>query len=208
MALGTRLKQAQTFLDQSILSVIFHAKRGRFSGRRQLHPGQSSKWKTIVSVLLDVCNANLVRSYTGGRSRTVYNIIQASVELTDFQTVFRLSAGSASNRRDNLRAFLFAFTALEVFVGKFSTQYRTQLDRLTEKGLLIQNSRPSRTITTRGNEHVLSYKFARVSSYLALDNLDNTSMSLYLRIVPQRHRAWQRLRQIYVSNRESPELAE
>jgi hypothetical protein len=42
-------------------------------------------------------------------------LFQDSVALEYFQTAFRLAAGSTSNARDNLRAFLFAFTALDSF---------------------------------------------------------------------------------------------
>jgi hypothetical protein len=70
--------------------------------------------------------------------------------LETFQTTFRLLAGSASNARDNLRAFLFAFTALEVFVGKFSNQVWDTTGSADGKGPLTEDSRASRTITTRG----------------------------------------------------------
>jgi hypothetical protein len=73
-----------------------------------------------------------------------------SSELADFQTAFRLAAGSGSNARDNLRAFLFAFTALEVFVGKFSNQYGAQLDLLTEKDHSPKIQAHLEAITTRG----------------------------------------------------------
>jgi hypothetical protein len=99
-------------------------------------------------------------------------LFKHSVELMDFQTVFRLLAGSTSNRRDNLRAFLFAFTALEVFVGKFSNQYGTQLDGLTEKDHSPKIHAHLERLRREEKEHVLSYKFARVASYLALDSLD------------------------------------
>lgn len=99
-------------------------------------------------------------------------LFKHSVELTDFQTMFRLFAGSTSNRRDNLRAFLFAFIALEVFVCRFSKQYGIQLYRLTEKDHSPKIHAHLERLRKEGKEHVLSYKFARVSSYLALDNLD------------------------------------
>jgi hypothetical protein len=99
-------------------------------------------------------------------------LFQHSADLETFQTTFRLLAGSASNARDNLRAFLFAFTALEVFVGKFSNQYGIQLDRLTEKNRSPKIHAHLERLRREEKEHVLSYKFARVSSYLTLGNLD------------------------------------
>lgn len=99
-------------------------------------------------------------------------LFQHSAELENFQTAFRLSAGSASNARDNLRAFLFALTAVEVFVGKFSNQYGAQLDLLTEKDYSPKIQAHLERLRREEKEHVLSYKFARVSSYLALHKLD------------------------------------
>ena len=101
-------------------------------------------------------------------------LFQHSAELDNFQTVFRLSAGSASNARDNLRAFLFAFTALEVFVGKCIHWYKTQLQGLTERDHSSKIHTYLERLRQRKEEHVLSYKFALIASFLALDNLDET----------------------------------
>jgi hypothetical protein len=83
--------------------------------------------------------------------------------------VFRLSAGSASNARDNLQAFLFAFTALEVFVGKCMLRYKTQLEGLTERDHSPKIHTYLERLRQRKEEHVLSYKFALIASFLALD---------------------------------------
>ena len=99
-------------------------------------------------------------------------LFQHSVELEYFQTAFRLTAGSALNSRDDLRAFLFASIALEVFVSKLSSQFAKQLDGLKEKDHSTKIHAHLNRLRKDGKEHVLSYKFARVSSYLALDNLD------------------------------------
>jgi hypothetical protein len=101
-------------------------------------------------------------------------LFQHSGELDSFQTVFRLSACSASNARDNLRAYLFAFTALEVFVCKCIHWYKTQLEGLTERDHSPKIHTYIERLRQRKEEHVLSYKFALIASFLALDNLDET----------------------------------
>ena len=93
-------------------------------------------------------------------------------KLAPLQTAFRLAAASASNSQDVLRAFLFAFTALEVFVSKFASLHESQLNLLTEKDYSSKIHAHIERLRKEEKEHVLSYKFARVSSYLALGNLD------------------------------------
>ena len=77
-------------------------------------------------------------------------------------------------QRPNLQAFLFAFTALEVFVGKCIHWYKTQLQGLTERDHSPKIHTYLKRLRQRKEEHVLSYKFALIASFLALDNLDET----------------------------------
>jgi len=69
---------------------------------------------------------------------------------------------------------LFAFTALEVFVGKCIHWYKTQLQGLTERDHSSKIHTYLERLRQRKEEHVLSYKFALIASFLALDNLDET----------------------------------
>jgi hypothetical protein len=55
------------------------------------------------------------------------SLFRNSAKLEDFQTAFQLFAGSAANVRDNLRAFLFAFTALDSFLSRFFKKYKQRL---------------------------------------------------------------------------------
>jgi hypothetical protein len=96
---------------------------------------------------------------------------QHSGELEYLQTTFRRSAASTLlNTRDNLLAFLFAFTALDAFVSEFFKKYKEQL-RQYRKG----NLSPPTEIYLRGFERLRSKtecKFALIASYLGFKQLD------------------------------------
>ena len=106
-------------------------------------------------------------------------LFQHSAELEHFKTAFQLSAGSASNARDNLRAFLFAFTALDSFLCRFFKKYKQRLLRHRKDNLAptiqtyvegIEQRREDQGRT--GDDYPLAYKFALIASYLDFNNLD------------------------------------
>ena len=53
----------------------------------------------------------------------------------NFNTVIKLSADSILNRKDNLRAFMFAFTALDSFLRDFFKQHKQALLQHRKAGL-------------------------------------------------------------------------
>ena len=108
-------------------------------------------------------------------------LFKHSVELTDFQAVFRLSAGSASNRRDNLRAFLFAITAMDSFLTNFFSENRQRLVRHRKDHLspAIRKyvEETEQRIDKQGraeDDRPLAYKFALIASYLGFQDLERT----------------------------------
>jgi hypothetical protein len=163
----TFLDQSQAFLTFAMPSVSGFERVG--SCIVADHPSGKPLYVLNASVS---GRASVMKPIPADGPELFATLFRHSVGSEHFQTVFRLSAGSALNARDDLRAFLFAFIALEVFVGKFSDQYSTQLDRLTEKGHSPKIHAHLERLRKDEKENVLSYKFARVSSYLALDNLD------------------------------------
>ena len=110
----------------------------------------------------------------------IATLFRHSAEFNNFQTAFRLLAGSVSNARDNLRAFLFAFTALDSFLSKFFKQHKTQLLQLTKADLSIkihdyvERIRELMESGQIGKSYPLGCRFALVASYLGFKNLDNT----------------------------------
>lgn len=109
-------------------------------------------------------------------------LFQHSADLEYFQTAFRLSAGSTSNARDNLRAFLFAFTALDSFLSRFFKKYKQRLLHHRKDSLSpaiqtyveeIEQRREKQGRTE--DDYPLAYKFAVIASYLGFNNLDKTA---------------------------------
>lgn len=109
------------------------------------------------------------------------SLFEHSDELENFQPTFRLFAGSAANVRDNLRAFLFAFTALESFLSKFFKSHKQHLlqhrkNALSAKVLNyieeIEQRRKDQGRTE--DDYPIPYKFALIASYFGFDDLDDT----------------------------------
>jgi hypothetical protein len=105
----------------------------------------------------------------------------ADVESLNFESVMKLAADSISDRRDNLRAFLFAFTALDSFPKDFFKRHK-QVLLLHRKGwALPSGSKVCEGIEGRReqqgrteDERPIAYKFALSASYLGFQNLDQT----------------------------------
>jgi hypothetical protein len=83
--------------------------------------------------------------------------------------------------RDNLRAFLFAFTALEAFLNRFFKRQKQTLfqrRRLTLSSDIqdyIEDIEERRKDQGRSEEDFpIAYKFALISSFLMLDKLAET----------------------------------
>ena len=163
------LDQSQTFLSFAMPSVTGFEETG--SCIVADHPSGKPLYVLSASMIGRLSVSSPIPENGPEQFATLF---QHSAELDNFQTVFRLSAGSASNARDNLRAFLFAFTALEVFVGKCIHWYKTQLEGLTERDRSPKIHTYLERLRQCKEEHVLSYKFALIASFLALDNLDET----------------------------------
>jgi len=95
------------------------------------------------------------------------------------ETATRLSADSLLNRRDNLRSFVFAFTALDSFLSKFYKQHKQDLLQLTEADLstriyeYVERIRDLMKTGQIGRTYPLGFRFALVASYLGLKDLDN-----------------------------------
>lgn len=109
-------------------------------------------------------------------------LFQDSVALEYFQTAFRLAAGSTSNARDNLRAFLFAFTALDSFLSRFFKKYKQRLLQHRKDSLSpaiqtyveeIEQRRETQGPTEE--DYPLAYKFAVIASYLGFNDLGMTA---------------------------------
>jgi hypothetical protein len=108
-------------------------------------------------------------------------LFERAPDLEVFQSTFRLFAGSATNVRDNLRAFLFAFTALEAFLSRFFKRHKQTLfehRRLTLSSEIqdyIEDIEERRKDQGRSEEDFpIAYKFALISSFLMLDKLAET----------------------------------
>jgi hypothetical protein len=100
-------------------------------------------------------------------------LFQHSGKLQNFQPTFRLFAGSATNVRDNFRAFLFAFTALEAFLSRFFKNHRQRLLEHRQSALAREIERYIEEIEQRRKDQgrteddfPIAYKFALVASYL------------------------------------------
>jgi hypothetical protein len=106
-------------------------------------------------------------------------LFRHSAELEQFQTSFRLSAGSALNARDNLRSFVFAFTALESFLNKLFSEHKERLlkkEHLSPKSKAYINGIDKRRQDEgrTKDDYPVAYKFVLVASFLGLDKLDDT----------------------------------
>ena len=93
----------------------------------------------------------------------------------------KLSADSISNRRDNLRAFLFAFTALDSFLREFFKQHKQDLLQHRKAGLSPAVQKYAEGIEQRRekqgrteDDHPIAYKFALTASISGFQNLDQT----------------------------------
>jgi hypothetical protein len=102
-------------------------------------------------------------------------------ESLNFESVMKLSADSISNRRDNLRAFLFAFTALDAFLRAFFKQHKQVLLLHRKAGLSPAVQKYAEEIEQRReqqgrteDDYPIAYKFALSASYLGCRNLDQT----------------------------------
>jgi hypothetical protein len=73
----------------------------------------------------------------------------ADTESLNFESVMKLSADSISNRRDNLRAFLFAFTALDAFLRAFFKQHKQSLLLHRKAGLSPEVQKYAKEIEER-----------------------------------------------------------
>jgi hypothetical protein len=99
--------------------------------------------------------------------------------LTLSQTVFRLYADSLSDPADNLRAFLFAFTALEVFLkSRFSKQKERLCGPVRHSVFGKTQSyveRIERNLRDTGHtgDFPLAYNFALIAADLGLGKLDD-----------------------------------
>jgi hypothetical protein len=99
----------------------------------------------------------------------------------NFNTVIKLSANSILNRKDNLRAFLFAFTALDSFLRDFFKRHKQALLLHRKAGLSPAVQKYAEGIEERReqqgrteDDHPIAYKFALSASYLGFQNLDQT----------------------------------
>jgi hypothetical protein len=102
---------------------------------------------------------------------------QHSGGLDYLQTTLRRSAASTLNARDNLLAFLLAFTALDSFVSEFSKEYKEQL-RQYRKG----NLSPPAEICLKDIERLRSKtecKFVLIASYLGFKQLDKIAVEFH-----------------------------
>jgi hypothetical protein len=104
----------------------------------------------------------------------------ATVSL-NFDTAIRRSADSILNRKDNLRAVLFAFTAMDSFLRDFFKQHNQVLFQHRNAGLSpavqtyvkeIEERREKEGRTK--DDYPIAYKFALAASYLGFQNLDQT----------------------------------
>jgi hypothetical protein len=93
----------------------------------------------------------------------------------------KLSADSISHRRDNLRAFSFAFTALDAFLRDFFKQHKQALLQHRKVGLSPAVQKDAKAIEERReqqgrtkDDYPIAYKFALSVSYLGFQNLDQT----------------------------------
>jgi len=104
----------------------------------------------------------------------------ATVSL-NFDTAIRRSADSILNRKDNLRAFLFAFTAMDSFLRDFFKRHKQVLFQHRNAGLspavqtyvkAVEERREKEGRTK--DDYPIAYKFALAASYLGFQNLDQT----------------------------------
>jgi hypothetical protein len=104
-----------------------------------------------------------------------------ATESLTLNTTIRRSADSILNRKDNLRAFLFAFTALESFLRDFFKQHKQALLQHRSAGLspaveaYVKDMEERREKEGRTkDDYPIAYKFALIASFLRFQKLDQT----------------------------------
>jgi hypothetical protein len=175
----TFLQQAQSFLYFAIPSV---------SGLQMVgsciladHPGGKSLYVLTGSFSARPSILRPFPTTLEDGPELLVSLFDHSVELEAYQTTFKLFAGSATNVRDNLRAFLFAFTALEAFLSRFFKRNKQTLSQHRSLALsseirdyveAIEKRRKDQGRTE--DDYPIAYKFALIGSYLSFDKLAET----------------------------------
>jgi hypothetical protein len=105
-------------------------------------------------------------------------LFRRSDDLQIFRSTFQLFAGSATNIRDNLRAFLFAFTALESFLVTFFKRHKQRLFQHRKDAISPEISKYVEDIEKRREDQgrtddslPIAYRFALIASYLQLESI-------------------------------------
>jgi hypothetical protein len=117
------IDQAQAFLCFSMPNVSGFEEVGQCVVAS--HP--SGKPLYVLSFGMGTPRLSVLSAVPTDGPKQFADLFQHSSKLAPFQSAFRLAAGSASNARDELRAFLFAFTALEVFINKVFSDHKQRL---------------------------------------------------------------------------------
>ena len=156
-------EESDTYIEGVIDRLYFVDKEGRI-----VYPG-----RLTMSV-----NATLARRFDAKTKEDIGEFSKGLVKDRELYRVSRLLAKSLQHRPDNLRSFLFVWTALEIFINQ--TYFAYEIERMghliRENSLTVSEQNFDKMMKSLKKSTNLDQKFIVISALLASDTFetDNT----------------------------------